>query len=95
MSASVSLDSTIVAEAGLLSTDLDRELIILSTANDLYYGLNETGARIWGLIQEPRRVQEIYELLLEELDVEADEWERDLLSLLQDLVDHGLARAER
>lgn len=94
MSASVSLDSTIVVESGLFSTDLDRELIILSTAKDLYYGLNETGARIWGLIQEPRLVREIHDELLEELDVPPDEWKRDLLALLQELVDQGLARAE-
>ena len=94
MSASVSLDSTIVAEAGLVSTSLDRELIILSTAKDLYYGLNETGVRIWSLMQEPRSVREIHDLLLVDLDVEPDEWERDLLALLQELVDQGLARTE-
>ena len=93
MSAAISLDSTVVAEAGLFSTDLDGELIILSTATDLYYGLNETGVLIWDLIQAPRRVREIHDLLLDDLDVEPEEWERDLLALLQELVDQGLAKA--
>ncbi len=94
MSASVSIDSTVVAESGLLSTDLDRELVILSTTKNLYFGLNETGAHIWSLIQEPRSVREIHDAMLEGLDVPPDVWERDLLSLLQELVDQGLAKTE-
>ena len=93
MSAPVSLDSTIVAER-LLSTKLEDEFVLLSTAKNLYYGLNETGARVWELIQEPRSVREIHELMLAELDVDAEEWERDLLALLQSLVDEELAKTE-
>ena len=94
MSTSVSLDSTIVAESGLLSTVLDDELILLSTAKNQYYGLNETGIRIWELMQEPRKVREIHDALLEILDIDADQWEQDLLALLQGLVDEGLAKTE-
>jgi hypothetical protein len=92
VSAPVSIDSTVVAEKGLLSTDLDRELVILSTRHNLYYGLNETGARIWHLIQEPRRVREIHAAMLDDFDVAPEVWERDLVALLQALVDHELVR---
>jgi len=92
VSDSISLDSTVVAEDGLLLTELDREVVILSKAKNLYYGLNETGAQVWNLIQEPRPVQEIHDVMLEKLDVEPEVWERDLIDVLQALVDQGLAK---
>jgi len=48
------------------------------------------GAWIWNLIQEPRTVSEIQDVLLKEYDVEPGRCERDLLVLLQKLADEGL-----
>jgi hypothetical protein len=56
----------------------------------VYYGLDAVGARIWSLIQEPRTVNEIRDILLEEYEVEPERCERDLLALLQKLADEGL-----
>jgi len=56
----------------------------------VYYGLDPVGARIWNLIQEPKRIKEIYEILLKEYNVEPGRCERDLLALLEKLVEEGL-----
>jgi hypothetical protein len=52
------------------------------------------GARIWSLIQEPRTVNEIRNILLEEYEVEPERCERDLLVLLQRLADEGIIEVE-
>ena len=77
-----------------VSSDLGGEVAILDLKAGVYYGLDAVGARIWSLIQEPRTVNEIRNILLEEYEVEPERCERDLLVLLQRLADEGLIEVE-
>ena len=86
----VSGDSTVVAAKDQVSSDLGGEVAILDLKAGVYYGLDAVGARIWSLIQEPRTVNEIRDILLEEYEVEPEHCERDLLALLRRLADEGL-----
>lgn len=90
----VSRNSTVVATRDQVSSDLKGEVAILDLKAGVYYGLDEVGARIWNLLQEPKIVSEIRNTLLEEYDVEPDRCERDLLALLQRLADEGLVEVE-
>lgn len=83
-------DSTIAAAEDQVSCDLEGESAILSLSNGVYYGLDPLGARIWELIQEPRTVNEVRDVILSEYEVERDRCERDLLELLRQLNDQGL-----
>ena len=76
------------------SSDLGGEVAILDLKAGVYYGLDAVGARIWSLIQEPRTVNEIRNILLEEYEVEPERCERDLLVLLQRLADERLIEVE-
>ena len=86
----VLLDSTIVKSSGQVSTDLGKEVIILGVDSEEYYSLEEVGARIWGLIQEPKTVRNILDTLSNDYDVEPKRCERDLLAVLQEMADEGL-----
>ena len=86
----VSGSSTVVAAKDQVSSDLGGEVAILDLKAGVYYGLDAVGARIWSLIEEPRTVNEIRDILLEEYDVEPERCERDLLVLLRRLADEGL-----
>jgi hypothetical protein len=90
----VSGDSTVVAAKNQVSSDLGGEVAILDLKAGVYYGLDAVGARIWSLIQEPRTVNEIRNILLEEYEVEPERCERDLLVLLQRLANEGLIEVE-
>jgi hypothetical protein len=90
MKSTVSRSSTVVAAKNQVSSDLGGEVAILDLKAGMYYGLDEVGARIWELIQEPRAVREVHNMLLSQYDVERERCERDLLSLLQQLADEGL-----
>ena len=81
---------TVVASEDQISRDLDGEAVILNMKSGVYCGLNEVGARIWQLIQEPMSVTYIHDTLLQEYNVESDLCKKDLLALLQKLADHGL-----
>lgn len=81
----VSPDATVVAVKDQISCDLSGEVAILNLKTGVYYGLNEVGARIWSLIQEPQPVSAIKEVIIAEYDVAPERCERDVLNLLQKL----------
>lgn len=86
----LSMDSFVSAVGGQLAADLDGETVILHVESGTYYGLSAVGSRIWELIQEPRRVREVRDVLLEEYDVEPAQCGSDVLALLGDLEAHKL-----
>ncbi len=90
MKRTLSAGSSVVATKDQVSSDLGGEVAILNLEADTYYGLDAVGARIWSLIQEPRTVEEIRDVLVSEYEVEPDRCESDLIALLQGLADEGL-----
>jgi Coenzyme PQQ synthesis protein D (PqqD) len=78
--------SVIVASSEQISSDLGSEAVILNLKSGVYHGLNEVGASIWKLIQEPRTIKEIQQSLLEEYDVEPEQCQSDVIALLDDLL---------
>jgi|SRR5215217_95141 len=82
--------SRVVATREQVSTDLGGEVAILNLKKGAYYGLEDVGARIWSLLQEPITVGEIRNILVSEYEVEPDRCERDLIALLQRLADEEL-----
>jgi hypothetical protein len=82
--------STVVVSQDQVSCDLSGESAILNVKAGVYYGLNEVGTRVWKLIQEPKRMSDIRDAILEEYEVEPHRCEADIMALLQDLLENGL-----
>jgi hypothetical protein len=62
--------------------------VLLSTAEEVYYGLNSVGARVWKLL--PPKYDNLEELCsvlaLEYPEVDAEDLRADIAALLDDLV---------
>ena len=86
----ISESSTVVAVSDQVSSDLGGEAVILSMKTGIYHGLNEVGAKVWDLIEQPKTVKEIQELIVEKYEVEPEVCHNDLLVLLKDLQAAGL-----
>ncbi|MBH8571538.1 PqqD family protein [Nostocaceae cyanobacterium CENA369] len=86
----ISDSSVVVADKEQIFSDIGGEAVILHLKTGIYHGLNEIGARIWTLIQEPKAVKDIKYILLEEYEVEAERCDRDLIALLNNLLAAGL-----
>lgn len=82
---SLSLDSIVAAKETAISTDLDGEIIILNTAQGVYFGLDAVGALIWSRIQKPTLLREVRDAVLNEYEVDAAVCEADLLKLVHEL----------
>ena len=85
------MQSFVVAAKDQVSSDLNGEAVILDLKSGVYHGLDPTGAFIWNLIQQRRAVSEVRDAILAEYDVPPDVCERDVMTLVQQLVDKGLA----
>jgi hypothetical protein len=90
----VSLQSIIVASKSQVSCDLAGEGVILDVKSGMYYSLNAVGTQIWQLIQVPRAVSAVRDVLLDAYDVEPTCCEWDLLALLQALEEKGLIEVQ-
>jgi hypothetical protein len=82
---SVSLGSIAVASSELVSANLNGEVVILGFKSGSYYSLDQVGAFVWDLLQEPRKVLDIRDAIFEKYDVELGQCEQDLLALLEAL----------
>ncbi len=82
--------SIVVATQEQISSDLGGESVILNMKTGVYHGLNEVGARVWDLIEKPKAVKDIKQVLLDEYEVEPDVCTDDLFLLLNNLKTAGL-----
>jgi hypothetical protein len=69
---------------------LDRESVFLNLETERYYGLDETGTRMWQLVTAAPNIDAAYQDLLAEFDVEPELLRMNLSELLSRLVDNGL-----
>jgi hypothetical protein len=85
-------DSVVAAKSAQLSTNLGGEYVILGLTDEVYYGLDGVGARIWEFIQQPRKFSEIVDLITTEYDVEREQCEQDVSVLISELSKRSLAQ---
>ena len=86
----IAKDSVVVAVPDQVSASLEDEAVVLHLKDGCYYGFNPVGARIWNLLEQPRTVGEIRDILLEEYEIQPQPLEEDLQRLLAELAERGL-----
>lgn len=86
----VTLQDRVSAPAHVLVRHLDRESVLLNLETEQYFGLDETGTRMWQLLTASSNVDAAYQELLAEFDVEPELLRTNLTDLLGRLVENGL-----
>lgn len=90
MRPTLSLASRLRIPEGILSHDLQGELVILNLNTGVYFGLDPVGTRIWHLIHEHGQLQHIRDALLDEYEVAEDQCTSDLLKLTAQMQENQL-----
>lgn len=80
-------------DEGLLTAEVNGELIGMSVEQGTCYGFNGVGTRIWELLAEPRSIDDLCAQLLSEFEVDADRCKEEVVALLEELRAEGLVRA--
>jgi hypothetical protein len=80
----VSLPSRVVTRP------LDGELVLLNIDTEIYFGLDEVGARMWDALASSPTVEDAVARLAPDYDVEEEVLRKDLQHLIDQLLEHGL-----
>ncbi|MGB7415744.1 MAG: PqqD family protein [Thermosynechococcaceae cyanobacterium] len=86
----ISKNTTVVVAPDQVSSELVDESVILNLKTGMYFGLNEVGASVWQLLQQPQTVADLCTAILKDYDVEAAQCESDILALLEELAEAQL-----
>jgi hypothetical protein len=88
----VSFMDRVVVPSHVLVRFLDKESVLLNIETERYFGLDETGTRMWQLVTVAPKIEVAYQQLLEEYDVQPELLRENLTDLLARLVENGLLR---
>lgn len=86
----ITVETRVAAARDQVSCELEGEAVILNLSDQVYYGLDPVGARVWALLREPRTVAELRDAVVAEYEVDAEAAERDIVSLLTQLAERRL-----
>ncbi|MCX2975369.1 PqqD family protein [Halieaceae bacterium IMCC8485] len=84
------LNQVVTLSPDVISQEVSGETVLLDLNSEHYFGLDEVGTRIWQLIDSSGNLQEIYDTMLNEYEVEADQLLEDMAQLLGDIEKAGL-----
>lgn len=87
---SILLSDTVQRDDKLMAAAIDDELVILSMAGNNYLALDPIGRRIWELLEEPSRVDELCCLLSKEYNATIEEISADVVPFLSELSSEGI-----
>lgn len=88
-------DDLLSLSSSQVACELEGEVIILNLPDGQYYGLNEVGARIWALLQEPQTLNQLRDVLLDEFDIEPELCSMELKGIVRELADSGLVNVKQ
>lgn len=83
-------DSILKVRPAALAERLGEEIAILDPESGLYFGLNNVGARVWELLQEPKSLRDVTGEILKEYEVDPAKCQTDVLALASRLLNAGL-----
>jgi hypothetical protein len=78
----------------VVCTELDDGAVLLDLDTKYYYNLNETGLRIWQIMEESQDLTEIADKLSNEYEVDIEKAKSSVLKLVGDLEKDGLIMSD-
>lgn len=84
------LNQTITLSPDVISQEVSGETVILDLNSENYFGLDEVGTRIWQLVEETGNLQQVYDRMLAEYEVDEEQLLEDMGKLILEIEKIGL-----
>ncbi len=84
------LPNRVFVPSHVLFQIMDNKLVVLNTQTELYFALDEAGARIWELLSDGVSSVSALETIVTEYDIDTLTVEKDMLNLLSQLEEKKL-----
>src|SRR5262245_24505182 len=86
--------TSLVRNADIVTAPLDDEMIMLNVETGSYYALDPVGRRIWDLLERPTTFADLCTTLKAEYDVDDETCEREVSSVVREMVDEQLVHLD-
>jgi Coenzyme PQQ synthesis protein D (PqqD) len=87
---SIPFEMRVAAAPEVMFRVLGDESVLLHLKHETYLGLDPVGTRMWTLLTSAESIQNAYDTLLEEYDVENGQLRRDLQNFVDQLIENDL-----
>ena len=89
----LTLGDRIVVPEAVISRELDGETVVLNLETGVYFGLDGVATDIWNALQGAGRIEDAFNSLLNQYEVQPATLKDDLLSFVNQLAAKGLLSA--
>jgi hypothetical protein len=86
----ISPSAEITIPKNVLVRVFENESVLLNLESENYHGLDDVGTRMWQALSESKTIQDAFEKLQTEYDVDAAPLQKDLNDFVERLVQRGL-----
>lgn len=88
------LPKKVTISDNVLFQEIDNEYVLLNMETELYFGLNEIGAKVWQIISQDGETDGLIEKISAEYDVQEEVLTTDIYQLLNELNEEELISIE-
>lgn len=74
----------------IMTRRVGEDVVVLDLQSGIYFGLDEIGVRVWGLLEKGETVSAAIAAIAEAYDVAQETVRADVCELVQELLDRGL-----
>ena len=86
----LAIDATVARAEGLVASEVNGEVVILSIELGHFFHLNSTGSRIWHLLGGPMTVAALSAAVGERFAIDADQCRAQVAEFVEAMLDKGL-----
>ena len=94
MATSPTLGSQVRVNNDVLFQELQGEAVLLNLKTGFYFGLNQTGTRVWRLLEQHSELAHVLAAMLTEYEVPEERCAQDLIGLVAELEKQGLVTVD-
>jgi len=88
----IQMDSIVARDDKIFFHTADDEAVMMSLERGEYYHTNPVGTRLWGLLETPKKVSDLCELLLLDYKVTPEQCAQEVLLFLNQLAEKGIIK---
>ncbi|MBR0377619.1 MAG: lasso peptide biosynthesis PqqD family chaperone [Lachnospiraceae bacterium] len=78
----------------IIAADMDGEVVMMDIVSGKYYNLGRTGGAIWNLLESPKTLDELVDILTAKYDVDRATCKAQVEAFLKTGLEHGLFSME-
>lgn len=83
-------DSLLQRSGDIICSEADGEIVMMNIETGQYHSINEVGSDIWKMLENPIKLSEICQKLLEDYDIDQKTCEDEVLKFVEHLSSEGL-----